>query len=108
MSESSFRAPDARILIVDDNELNLEVECRLLSETGMTIDKAYSGKEVLMLDLKHLYDVIFMDHLMPEMDGIECLGNLRNHTGGLNLTTPVIALTANAGSENREFYSRSG
>ena len=74
----------------------------------MLVNEAYSGKEALMFDLKHRYDVIFMDHLMPEMDGIECLGNLRNHAGGLNLTTPVIALTANAGSENREFYSRSG
>jgi DegV family protein with EDD domain len=106
--ESSFRAPDVRILIVDDNEMNLEVESKLLTETEMTIDKALSGKEALELDLLHHYDVILMDHLMPEMDGIECLEKIRNHTGGLNRTTPVVVLTANAGSDNKELYHRAG
>ncbi|WP_051688716.1 DegV family protein [Butyrivibrio sp. AE2032] len=106
--ESNFRAPDARILIVDDNEMNLEVESKLLIETQMTIDKALSGAEALEMDLKYHYDVILMDHLMPEMDGIECLEKIRNHTGGLNRTTPVIILTANAGSDNKELYNRAG
>ncbi|MBE5832183.1 MAG: response regulator [Butyrivibrio sp.] len=61
-----------------------------MENLDLLVNEAYSGKEALMLDLKHRYDVIFMDHLMPEMDGIECLGNLRSHAGGLNLTTPVI------------------
>lgn len=106
--ESSFKAPEARILIVDDNEMNLEVESKLLAETGMTIDKAISGEEALLLDLKYHYDVILMDHLMPEMDGIECLENIRNHPGGLNQNTPVIILTANAGSSNKELYNHAG
>ncbi len=106
--ECSFRAPEASILIVDDNEMNLEVECKLLSGTEMTIDKAVSGKEALDNCLKNRYDVILMDHLMPEMDGIECLEKLRNQIGGLNRTTPVVVLTANAGSENRELYKRAG
>ena len=106
--ECSFRAPEARILIVDDNVMNLEVEAKLLADTGMVINKALSGREALDLDLKHRYDVIFMDHLMPGMDGIQCLENIRNHSGGLNRTTPVIVLTANAGSDNRELYNRSG
>ncbi len=106
--ESNFRAPDVRILIVDDNEMNLEVESKLLTETEMTIDKALSGKEALELDLLHHYDVILMDHLMPEMDGIECLEKIRNHTGGLNRNTPVVVLTANAGSDNKELYHRAG
>lgn len=106
--ESSFLAPEVRILIVDDNEMNLEVEKRLLVDTDMAIDTAISGKEALERSLKVHYDAIFMDHLMPEMDGIECLELLRNQAGGLNRTTPVIVLTANAGSENRDLYNRAG
>ena len=106
--ERSFRAPEARILIVDDNEMNLEVETKLLQETEITIDEAFNGKEALELALSHQYDVILMDHLMPEMDGIECMSRIRNQEGGLNRTTPVVILTANAGSENREIYNRAG
>ena len=106
--ESSFLAPEARILIVDDNELNLDVESRLLEDTDMTIDTAKSGREALEKSLSIHYDAILMDHLMPEMDGIECLEELRYQAGGLNRTTPVIVLTANAGSDNRELYHRSG
>ncbi len=74
----------------------------------MKIDTVLSGKEALDYCVKHKYDVILMDHLMPEMDGIQCLEAIRSQTGGLNRTSPVIVLTANAGSENRELYNRSG
>ncbi len=106
--ECSFEAPEARILIVDDNEMNLEVEKKLLESTKMTIDVAYTGQQALEMTLNRSYDVILMDHLMPEMDGIECLERLRRQTGGLNNSIPVIVLTANAGSENRELYNNSG
>lgn len=106
--ECSFKAPEARVLIVDDNEMNLEVETKLLVPTEMVIDKAMTGKDALELTLKRSYDVILMDHLMPEMDGIETLSNIREQVGGLNRSTPVIVLTANAGSANRDLYSRSG
>ncbi len=106
--ESSFYAPEAAILIVDDNEMNLMVESRLLQDTDMIIDTAGSGREALEMTLKSHYDVILMDHLMPEMDGIECLELIRDQTGGLNRNTPVIVLTANAGSENREKYNLAG
>ncbi|MCR5790431.1 MAG: DegV family EDD domain-containing protein [Lachnospiraceae bacterium] len=106
--ESSFLAPEARILIVDDNEMNLEVESRLLEDTDMAIDKALSGRQALEMCLNYHYDAIFMDHLMPEMDGIKCLEIIREQAGGLNRNTPVIVLTANAGSENRELYNRAG
>ncbi len=106
--ESSFLAPEVRILIVDDNEMNLEVEKRLLVDTDMGIDTAKSGKEALDMALKTHYDTIFMDHLMPGMDGIECMEALRDQPGGLNRNTPVIVLTANAGSENRDMYNRAG
>ncbi|WP_049945743.1 DegV family protein [Butyrivibrio sp. LC3010] len=104
----AFTASEAAILIVDDNEMNLEVERKLLSDTDMTIHTATSGQQALSMTLSYRYDLIFMDHLMPEMDGIECLQNIRNQEGGLNNNIPVIVLTANADSENRELYSRSG
>lgn len=106
--ESSFKAPDARILIVDDNEMNLEVERKLLSDTEIIVDTAVNGKVALDLSVMVRYDVILMDHLMPEMDGIECLGKLRSQEGGLNRSTPVIVFTANAGSSNRDLYTRAG
>ena len=106
--ECSFHAPEARILIVDDNEMNLEVESRLLADSGVTIDKALSGREALEFSLKYHYDVILMDHLMPEMDGIECLERIRLQAGGLNHNTPIVVLTANAGGENHELYNRAG
>ena len=104
----AFTAPDARILIVDDNRMNLDVESKLLTETEINIDTAVSGEEALAKTLNEQYDLIFMDHLMPEMDGIECLQNIRRQIGGLNTRVPVIALTANAGGENRELYEKSG
>lgn len=106
--EHSFTAPDASVLIVDDNEMNLEVEKKLLLGTGMHIDTARSGSEALIATLENSYDVIMMDHLMPEMDGIECLSRIRRQTGGLNRNTPVLVLTANAGSENQQLYNTSG
>ena len=106
--ENSFQAPEARILIVDDNEMNLEVERRLMDGTDMYIDTAAGGKEALELSNRYHYDAILMDHLMPEMDGIECLEQLRAQVGSLNRSTPVVVLTANAGAENKELYTRVG
>ena len=103
-----FKAPEARILIVDDNEMNLEVEKKLLEGTDITVHTAGSGMEALSMTGKDLYDVIFMDHMMPEMDGIECMQRIRKQLGGQNNHTPVIALTANADSESRELYDQSG
>ncbi len=106
--EHNFTAPSARILIVDDNEMNREVERKLLEGTDMTVDQAASGKEALLLTLHNRYDVILMDHLMPEMDGVECYEKIRNQKGGMNLDVPIIAFTANAGSEVVELYNRTG
>lgn len=106
--EAGFVAPDARILIVDDNEMNLEVERKLLEGTKITIDTVVSGDAALNMALGKRYDLILMDHLMPEMDGIECMQRIRKQTGGLNNHVPIIMLTANAGAENRELYRVSG
>lgn len=104
----SFEAPKARILIVDDNEANLMVEEKLLRDTKVQTETAGSGVQCLQKTLKNRYDVILMDHLMPEMDGIVCLHEIRTQAGGLNQETPVIVLTANAGGENRKLYKREG
>lgn len=104
----SFEAPDAHILVVDDNEMNLMVVKKLLAETQIQIDMAHSGAECLRLTQNHHYDCILMDHLMPEMDGIECLHTLRVQPGGLCQDVPVVALTANAGSDNQLLYRKEG
>ncbi len=104
----SFEAPEAHILVVDDNEMNLMVVRKLLSATKIQIDTALSGAECLRLTQTQHYDVILMDHLMPEMDGIQCLRTLRVQAGGLCQETPVIALTANAGSDNQLLYRNAG
>ncbi len=103
-----FTAEEARILIVDDNEMNLMVESKLLDGMQISIDLASSGEQALGMTLSEHYDVILLDHLMPEMDGIECLQHIRKQSGGLNNRVPIIALTANAGSEMKELYLSSG
>ncbi len=104
----SFEAPDAHILVVDDNEMNLVVVRKLLSATKIQIDTASSGEECLRLTQTQHYNCILMDHMMPEMDGIECLHVLRVQPGGLCQNVPVIALTANAGSDNQLLYRKEG
>ena len=104
----SFEAPDAHILVVDDNDMNLEVVRKLLAETKIQIDTASSAAECLKLTQNQYYDGILMDHMMPEMDGIECFHALRTQPGGLCQTVPVIALTANAGSDNQLLYRKEG
>lgn len=106
--QRSFEAPGAHILIVDDNDANLMVEAKLLRDTKVQTETAGSGTECLQKTLKNRYDVILMDHLMPEMDGIACLHEIRAQAGGLNQETPVIVLTANAGGENQKLYKREG
>ncbi len=103
-----FEAPKARILVVDDNEANLLVAEKLLRETQAKIDTASSGAECLKKTLQNHYDLIFMDHLMPEMDGIECLREIRKQRDGQNMDTPAVALTANAESDNKMLYRREG
>ena len=106
--ESMFTAPEADILVVDDIKMNLMVVKKLLRETKVRIDTASSGHEALDMTLNKRYDVILMDHLMPEMDGIECLECIRNQSGGMCTDVPVIVLTANVGGENNELYNAAG
>ncbi|MEY8391090.1 DegV family protein [Lachnospiraceae bacterium 45-W7] len=104
----SFEAPQAQILIVDDNEMNLMVAQKLLADTKIQIDTASSGAECLKYTLMKHYDGILMDHMMPEMDGIACFHAIRTQPAGLCRKTPVVALTANAGSVNQFLYKKEG
>ena len=106
--QSMFTAPEAEILIVDDSKMNLTVEKKLLRDTKIKIDTATSGAEALELTVKKKYDVILMDHFMPEMDGPECLGRIRSQEHGMCKNIPVIILTANAKGENQEMYKAAG
>ena len=104
----SFQAPQAQILVVDDTQMNLTVIKSLLKQTKIQIITAESGKETLDLVTKQHFDVIFLDHRMPEMDGIETFEAMKVLPDNLNKDVPVIALTANAISGAREEYMEHG
>lgn len=104
----SFHAPDAKILVVDDVKMNVEVMRGLIKKTLICADAAYSGEECLSLAAKEKYDIIFMDHLMPEMDGVETLKHLKEDNNSPNRDTPVIALTANVIAGAKESYMSMG
>ncbi|MCR4763099.1 MAG: response regulator [Lachnospiraceae bacterium] len=104
----SFTAPDARILIVDDTEVNLLVIRGLLKQTLVGVDTALSGVEALEKLRESTYDILFFDHMMPEMNGIELLRRLRAQKGNPNNEKPCIILTANAVSGAREEYLERG
>ncbi len=101
-----FHAPDARILIVDDTPMNLNVIKRLLSRTELMVETAVSGYEAVNMAKKTHYDMIFVDHMMPGMDGIETMKRLKRIPGAED--TVCVALTANAISGAREKYMESG
>ncbi|MCR5053870.1 MAG: response regulator [Lachnospiraceae bacterium] len=101
-----FHAPDARILVVDDTEMNLTVIESLLKKTLIRIDTAMSGAEAVKLAEESSYDIIFIDHMMPDMDGIDTLKAIRE--GGASKDAPAVALTANAVSGAREMYLDAG
>ncbi len=103
-----FNAPHAKILCVDDTPVNLTVFASLLSRTKMQIDTAESGDEAIVMYKKQHYDVIFLDHMMPDKDGIETLKEMRGIKGSPNDETPIICLTANAISGMREMYIKAG
>ncbi len=104
----TFKAAGKRILIVDDVKMNVLVFKGLLRGTEMTIDCAYSGNEALSMTKKTKYDIIFMDHLMPEMDGVETFHRIRDDADNINHDTPVVVLTANAIVGMRSSYLEEG
>lgn len=106
--EGSFRAPDARILIVDDTRMNLTVVTGLLKKTEIRIDTTGNGSEAVSAARTTAYDLILMDQRMPGMDGTEALHIIREQTDGANNKTPVICLTADAVKGARERYVKEG
>ncbi|MBQ7926581.1 MAG: response regulator [Lachnospiraceae bacterium] len=100
-------APDARILVVDDNQMNLEVVEALLECTQVQVDLVDSGYECLKQVKQFAYDLIFLDHMMPQMDGLETFDKMRQMSH-LCEDTPVVVLTANAIEGAREMYLRRG
>ena len=105
---ASFESPAARILVVDDNSANILVVTKLLRATKVKIDSALSGAEALKKTLEKRYDLVFMDHLMPEMDGVECMHRIRSQVGGRSKDAKIVALTANAGENNQAYYIKEG
>ncbi|SKB82892.1 Signal transduction histidine kinase [Lachnospiraceae bacterium] len=103
-----FTAPTAKVLLVDDNPINLRVERGLMEIYDMDITTASSGMEALHIADKVEFDIIFMDHMMPEMDGIETMKRIHGRDIKRNKGTPVIALTANAVKGIKEMFLENG
>lgn len=102
-----FVAPKARILIVDDNAINLRVAEGLLEPLGMKIDTALSGKEAVEMISAYHYDIVLMDHMMPELDGVETTHIIRRFHTEYN-DVPIIALTANAVDGVKDMFLKEG
>ena len=103
-----FIAPNAKILVVDDNEMNLAVVKALLKKYKVQLQTAGSGRECLELVKHNRYDIKFLDHMMPEMDGIETLNKMKVQKENISRESKVIALTANAIKGAREKYLEAG
>ena len=107
-SEKMFVCKDYRVLVVDDNTINRKVATAMLKSYGFEIHEASSGKDAIELVKEHVYDMIFMDHMMPEMDGIEATRIIRSECGKTAANTIIIALTANAIQGAKELYLENG
>jgi CheY-like chemotaxis protein len=88
--------------------MNLMVVKKLLRDSGAVVDTASGGMEALRKTLTTHYDLILMDHQMPEMDGIECLHRIREQTDGLNRDSKIVCLTANVGADMERLYMQEG
>ena len=106
--QALFTAPDAKILVVDDNEINRFVFVSLLGATKVQVDEAESGIKCLEMTKKEKYHMIFMDHMMPEMDGIETFHKIKEDENNLCWDFPIVALTANAIEGARQMYLDEG
>lgn len=106
-SDVSFTAPEAYVLIVDDNDINRAIAKGVIEPLGMQVDLAASGAECIEKVRNFRYDIIFMDHMMPEMDGIEAAHIIKQRFPSY-ADVPIIALTANAAGDAREMFLREG
>jgi CheY-like chemotaxis protein len=110
-NESVDRVLDAsgkKVLVIDDNMINIKIFKALLKNSNMIIDEGYSGEECLKKLEDEKYDIVFLDHMMPGMDGVETIRKHRENLSSINKDTPIIVLTANAIVGAREEYIREG
>lgn len=105
---NDFKAPNANILVVDDVDINLKVIKGLLKDTEVMIDTANSGQECIDKIQEKTYDIIFLDHMMPNMDGVETLAVMKTMNTVFNPNIPVVMLTANAIQGAKEEYLEAG
>lgn len=104
-----FTAPTAKILIVDDNAMNLKVAAGLMKPYGMLVTTIDSGRKAIdILSSDPTYDIVFMDHMMPEMDGIEATAQIRNLQGDYYKNLVIVALTANTINQAKKMFLHSG
>ena len=108
MTGPGFMAPDARLLAVDDNNSNLSIVKLFLKRTGIIPDMCLNGNDALKMCKEKKYDLILLDHMMPDPDGIETLKLIRSDEASLNKETPAIVLTANAIAGSRQIYMDAG
>lgn len=104
----NFTVPEGKLLIVDDNVINLKVACGILKPLMISVDTATSGEEAISLITKNKYDIVFMDQMMPGMDGIETVTSIRNMEEEYYEIVPIIALTANATAGVQEMFISKG
>ena len=100
--------PGVRALVVDDEPMNLNVACGILRKYGMHVTTAHSGAQAIRLCRETPFDLVFMDHMMPEMDGVEAMKQLRQLFAESGFGCPILALTANALSSARERFLKEG
>lgn len=109
LSGTGFTAPEAKVLIVDDNIINLKVAVGLMKPYHMKVYTAESGQKAIdMLTAEQDYDIVFMDHMMPDMDGVEATGIIREKEGKYFEELPIIALTANTVNNARNMFLSAG
>lgn len=106
--QALFCAPDVKILVVDDSKINLKVFCNLLKMTQVQVTAVESGRECLELISKYHYDIIFLDYMMPDLDGMETLKQMKEMQNNLCQNTPVVMLTANVITGAKESYLKAG
>lgn len=106
--DPDYTAPDARILVVDDNNTNLIVVKAFLKNSKIAIDVADGGRLSFKMCCQNKYDLILMDHMMPECDGIEAMHLIKESAESLNADTPIVILTANAIKGSDKLYLEEG
>ena len=103
-----MRCNGVRALVVDDESMNLVVAKSIFSRYGMELTTATSGQESIDICREKVFDIIFMDHMMSGMDGVEAMKRIRTDVSGLNASIPIVALTANAMSSAKQMFLAEG